>query len=92
MATSGNIWLCVAVVDRITIAAISLTVLGWALIWACALSLIEFVPPEAMEWLRVHTQSPNPALVRPAEPVTVGFLPPTPVGLRPRCRTQISRR
>ena len=46
IATSGNIWLCVAVVDRVTIAVISLTVLGWALIWACALSLIEFVPPE----------------------------------------------
>ena len=47
IAPNGNIWLSVAVVDRVTIAAICLTVLGWALIWACALSLIEFIPPEA---------------------------------------------
>jgi hypothetical protein len=46
IASNGNILLSVAVVDRVTIAAICLTVLGWALIWACALSLIEFIPPE----------------------------------------------
>ena len=32
--------------DWVTPAALGLTVLGWALIWARALSLFEFVPPE----------------------------------------------
>lgn len=37
-------WLRLSGCDAFTATAMSLTVGGWALIWACGLSIIEFVP------------------------------------------------
>ena len=90
----------IAVVPAASPAAIDLALdLGWHPTPGDAVVDLEFVPSEAMEWLRVYTQSRNPGLVRPAEPVTAGFLPPAPVGssrrslgLEPGSRSDLLKR
>jgi hypothetical protein len=71
----------IAVVPAASPAAIDVPLdLGWHPRKGDAVVDCEFVAPEAMEWLRVHTQRRHPGLVRPAASVAAGFLPPTPIG------------
>ena len=44
--TESMSWLQIIGTDRLTAISLCLTVLGWALIWAQALALIEWMPPE----------------------------------------------
>lgn len=71
----------IAVIPSASPATVDLVLdLGWHPTPGDAVVDLEVVAPDAMEWLKVHTQRRTSRLVKPADPVATGFLPPSPAG------------